>query len=78
MYNEGMSRSGDIIDLGVQYEILTKRGAFYRYGEQLLGQGRENSKTFLRENREIMFELENLIRQEAGLPLLEQQELEPA
>lgn len=78
MYNEGMSRSGDVIDLGVEYDILTKRGAFYRYGELMLGQGRENAKEFLRENSEIMFEVENQIRQEVGLPLLELEEAEPA
>lgn len=78
MYDEGMSRSGDVIDLGVAYEILTKRGAFYRYGEQMLGQGRENAKRYLRENPEMMLEVENLIRQEVGLPLLEQQAMEPA
>lgn len=77
MYNEGMSRSGDVIDLGVEYEILTKRGAFYRYGELMLGQGRENAKQFLRENPEIMYEVENLIRQEVGLPILEAEPAEP-
>jgi recombination protein RecA len=78
MYNEGMSRSGDVVDLGVQYEILTKRGAFYRYGELMLGQGRENSKDFLRANPAVMTEIENLIRTKVGLPHLEQEALEPA
>ncbi len=76
MYNEGMSRSGDIIDLGVEYDILTKRGAFYRYGELMLGQGRENSKTFLRSNPVVMLEVENLIRQRVNLPMLEQEIVE--
>ncbi|WP_420631555.1 recombinase RecA [Candidatus Leptofilum sp.] len=71
MYNEGISKTGCIVDLGVEYDVLTKRGAFFRYGDTLLGQGRENSKQFLRENPEIYAELESLIRQEAGLPLLE-------
>lgn len=67
MYNEGISRTGDILDLATNYEIISKRGAFFRYGEVLLGQGRENSKTFLAEHPEMLAELENLVRQEAGL-----------
>lgn len=70
MYNVGISKSGDVLDLAVDYAILDKRGAYYRYGETLLGQGRENAKAFLEENPEILFELENLVRQEAGLPAL--------
>ena len=71
MYNEGISKTGCIVDLGVDYGVLDKRGAFFRYGETLLGQGRENSKQFLRENPEIFAELDALIRQKAGLPLVE-------
>lgn len=71
MYNEGISRSGDIIDLGVEYGFIDKRGAYYRYGETLLGQGRENAKSFLRENNDMATEIENLIRQEVGLPILD-------
>ena len=67
MYNEGISKVGDILDLGVEYDILEKRGAYYRYGEELLGQGRENSKQFLMENPEMMEDIEMLVRQEAGL-----------
>jgi recombination protein RecA len=50
---------------------VDKRGAYFRYGETLLGQGRENAKIFLDENPGIMLELENLVRQAAGLPALE-------
>ena len=46
MYNEGISKTGDIVDLGVQLEIITKRGAFFSYGDQRIGQGRENAKAF--------------------------------
>jgi recombination protein RecA len=67
MYNEGISKVGDILDLGVEYDVLEKRGAYYRYGEELLGQGRENSKAFLLENPDMMDEIELLVRQEAGL-----------
>ncbi|MCB9422472.1 MAG: recombinase RecA [Ardenticatenaceae bacterium] len=70
MYNEGISKTGDVLDLAVEHEILEKRGAFFRYGETLLGQGRENSKTFLAENPAMLAELENLVRQKAGLPTL--------
>lgn len=71
MYNEGISKTGCIVDLGVDYDVLDKRGAYFRYGETLLGQGRENAKEFLRENPEIFAELDALIRQKAGLPLVE-------
>jgi recombination protein RecA len=75
MYNEGISRTGDLLDLGVEYGIIEKRGSYYRYSEDLLlGQGRENSKEFLRENPELLFEIENLVREAAGLPALEAQE----
>jgi recombination protein RecA len=71
MYNEGISKTGDVLDLAVEHEILEKRGAFFRYGETLLGQGRENSKTYLAENPALMAELENLVREKAGLAPLE-------
>ena len=71
MYNEGISKTGDLLDLGVEHEILEKRGAFFRYGETLLGQGRENSKTFLAENPALMAELENLVRHKLGLTPIE-------
>lgn len=68
MYNSGISRSGDVLDLAVEYNLIDKRGAYFRYGDTLLGQGRENGKTFLEENPAVMAELENLVRQQAGLP----------
>jgi recombination protein RecA len=71
MYNEGISITGDVLDLAVVYEIVSKRGAFFRYGETLLGQGRENAKAFLAENPTILVEMENLVRQKAGLPQVE-------
>jgi recombination protein RecA len=69
MYNQGISLVGDIVDLGVTFNLIEKRGAFFRYGDTLLGQGRENTKVFLLENPSIMDELEYLIRRQAGLPL---------
>jgi recombination protein RecA len=68
MYNQGISKTGDVLDLAVDYELVDKRGAYFRYGETLLGQGRENAKTYLADNPSIMDELERLVRQEAGLP----------
>ncbi len=71
MYNEGISRTGDVLDLATAYEIVDKRGAYFRYGETLLGQGRENAKVFLAENPAMLNELEMLIRREANLPAME-------
>ena len=71
MYNVGISKTGDILDLAVGHNIIDKRGAYFRYGDTLLGQGRENAKAYLAENEEMLFELENIIRQEAGLPILD-------
>ena len=63
MYGTGYSRTGGILDMGVEAEIVTKSGAFYSYNNTKLGQGRENSKKFLTENPEITNEIENKIRE---------------
>ena len=65
MYNEGISKTGDIIDLATTLEIVTKRGAFFSYGDIRLGQGRENAKEFLRQNPDICNEIELAVRQRA-------------
>jgi recombination protein RecA len=65
MFNEGISKSGDILDLATKFEVVTKRGAFYSYGDTRLGQGRENSKDYLRQNPDLMVEIEGFIRQQA-------------
>jgi recombination protein RecA len=70
MYNSGISKEGDVLDLGVEYGFVDKRGAYFRYDETLLGQGRENAKTYLAEDPALLHTLENLIRVEAGLPEL--------
>jgi len=67
----GISRTGDIIDLGVEYGVLTKSGAFYSFGDQRIGQGRENAKQFLEENPDLARQIEDDIRREAGLPPLQ-------
>jgi len=67
MYNEGISTAGDILDLGVDQEIVTKRGSFFTYGELRLGQGRENAKNFLDSNPELMAKIDAAIRSNFGL-----------
>jgi recombination protein RecA len=63
MYNEGISKVGDILDLGVEYQIIDKRGSFYNFGEVRLGQGRENAKDFLRQTPELAEKIEFSIRE---------------
>jgi recombination protein RecA len=65
MYKEGISLVGDLVDLGTEMEIITKRGSYYSYGDLRMAQGRENAKVFLRDNPKIRAEIEALIRQEA-------------
>jgi len=67
MYNEGISKTGDILDLGVEAGLIEKRGAFYSYADQRIGQGRENAKQFLKENQGIAEELDARIRSSASL-----------
>jgi recombination protein RecA len=69
-YENGVSKSGEIVDLGTDLGIIDKRGAFFRYNEGLLGQGRENAKQFLTENSAVADEIEDLIRAHYGLPSL--------
>jgi recombination protein RecA len=66
MYAEGISKVGDLIDLATQLGIVDKRGAFFSYGETRIGQGRENSKEFLRQHPELADEIEAIIRQRAA------------
>ena len=65
MYNEGISKVGDILDLGTELEVISKRGAFYSYNDTRLGQGRENSKEFLQQNPELCAEIELSVRDKA-------------
>jgi recombination protein RecA len=68
MYNEGISKEGDVLDLGVEMDLIEKRGSFYSYEEERLAQGRENAKQWLRENPARCFEIENAIRRSLELP----------
>ena len=75
MYGEGVSKMGELVDLGVKSGIVEKSGAWFSYNSQRLGQGRENAKQFLRDNPDLAAEIESAIRQNAGLiaeKLLEQ------
>jgi recombination protein RecA len=67
IYGEGVSKNGELLDLGVKGGIVEKSGAWFSYNSQRLGQGRENSKQFLKENPEIADEIELAIRQNSGL-----------
>lgn len=67
MYGEGISKTGEILDLGVKADIIEKSGAWYSYGAQRIGQGRESAKTFLKENPKVCEEIESRIRENAGL-----------
>tara|TARA_R110000751_G_scaffold86559_9_gene172254 strand:+ start:5068 stop:6147 length:1080 start_codon:yes stop_codon:yes gene_type:complete len=67
MYGEGISKTGELIDLGVKAGVVEKSGSWFSYGDQRIGQGRENAKTFLRENRDLALEIEDKIRAAHGL-----------
>ena len=69
MYNEGISKAGNILDVGVREEFVQKSGAWFSYGDVRLGQGRENAKQYLKENAELMMEIDNKIREKHNLPL---------
>ena len=65
MFNEGISKSGDVLDLATKFEVVAKRGAFFSYGDIRIGQGRENAKDYLRQNPDLMNEIDAVIRQKA-------------
>jgi len=67
MYGEGISKTGELIDLGIKAGIVDKSGSWYSYGDERIGQGRENAKTFLKENEAIATEIEDKIRAAHGL-----------
>ncbi|KEZ85823.1 recombinase RecA [Clostridium sulfidigenes] len=72
MYNEGISKEGALIDIAVKEDIVEKSGAWFSYKDTRLGQGRENSKLYLKENPEIALEIENIIREKYNLKLVKQ------
>jgi len=70
LFGEGISREGEIIDMGVNAGILEKSGAWYAYKGEKIGQGRDNAREFLRENADLSVEIENRVRESLGIPLL--------
>lgn len=69
MFGKGISREGDILDLAANENIIIKSGAWFAYNDAKIGQGRENAKIYLKENPEIMAEVENKVREKFGLPV---------
>jgi recombination protein RecA len=67
MYGEGISKTGEIIDIGVKEGIIDKSGAWFSYGDERIGQGRENAKTYLKENEKTRLEIEEKIRKSFNL-----------
>ena len=71
LYGEGISRLGEVLDLGVAGHIVEKAGAWYAYNGEKIGQGRDNSREFLKENPELAIEIENKVRESLGIRLIE-------
>jgi len=71
MYGEGISREGDLLDLGVEYEVVEKSGTWFSYQGERLGQGRENAKAFLKENKDIADQVEKGLKEKLGLAEVE-------
>jgi len=67
MYGQGISKMGEVVDLGVKAGVVEKSGSWYSYDSQRIGQGRENAKTFLKENPDMALAIETAIRADAGL-----------
>ena len=70
LFGEGISREGEIIDMGVTARIVEKSGAWYAYNGEKIGQGRDNARESLRENRALAHEIENKVRESLGIALL--------
>ena len=70
LYGEGISREGEIIDMGVEAKVLEKSGSWYAYKGEKIGQGKDNAREFLRENPALSFEIENLVREAVGIRVL--------
>ena len=75
MYGQGISAAGELLDLAVQYNFIGKSGAWFSYGDERIGQGRDNAKSYLQENPEIAATIEAQIRQELGMPQVDSEAL---
>ena len=78
LYNEGISKEGELIDMGVDHGVVKKSGAWYSYSGDRIGQGRDNVRQFLRENPDIAQAIEQTVRSNVGLPSVDQIPFEPA
>ncbi|MZH47241.1 MAG: DNA recombination/repair protein RecA, partial [Nitrospinae bacterium] len=74
IYGKGISKTGDLLDLGVTHNIISKSGTWFSYNENRIGQGRENSKKFLVDNPDMAAEIETKLRETLGLQPLDQSE----
>ncbi|MEO8312582.1 MAG: recombinase RecA [Caldimonas sp.] len=70
LYGQGISREGEVIDMGVEAKVLEKSGSWYAYNGEKIGQGKDNAREFLKENPELAIEIENKVRAAVGIPLL--------
>ena len=70
LYGQGISREGEVIDMGVEAKVLEKSGAWYAYNGEKIGQGKDNAREFLKENPDLAIEIENKVRAAVGIPLL--------
>ena len=78
LYGEGISREGEIVELGVENKIVEKSGAWYAYKGEKIGQGKDNAREYLKEHPEVAREIENKVRAALGVSLLEEPEKAPA
>ena len=70
LYGQGISREGEIIDMGVEAKVLEKSGSWYAYNGEKIGQGKDNAREFLKENPDLAVEIENKVREAMSIPLL--------
>ena len=77
IYGEGISKIGDLLDLGVEQDIIDKSGAWYSYNDERIGQGRENAKTFLKEHPEMLAEIDRKVRLGYGMPVADEPQAAP-
>jgi len=70
LYGQGISREGEVIDMGVEHKVLEKSGSWYAYNGEKIGQGKDNAREFLKENPALAFEIENKVREAAGIRVL--------
>jgi recombination protein RecA len=77
MYGEGISREGDTLDLAVLHNIVDKSGAWYSFGGERIGQGRENVRAFLKENKDIFARIDGELRKKLGIRALDEADIPP-